>query len=186
MPWWTAPTATGNHQCFQCVISQSCVKAAGRLCLLQLLLMHIRCRLASCDTAMLPQGTDLTKRQICWIYHNPCSKAVYHSRVMNVQCTTPSVNPHTYCLWCVCSLFKVQARYIVERMDSDLWNKVLLEDNQFRRQLIDQVCFCLAVIPQPFQCLWRLHHCLALVLSCCPPCSTLLEFCLDVISITIG
>ena len=39
----------------------------------------------------------------------------------------------------VCSLFKVQARYIVERMDSDLWNKVLEEDNQFRRQLIDQV-----------------------------------------------
>ncbi|DBA67143.1 hypothetical protein WJX79_007694 [Trebouxia sp. C0005] len=37
------------------------------------------------------------------------------------------------------SLFKVQARYIVERMDSDLWNKVLEEDNQFRRQLIDQV-----------------------------------------------
>lgn len=29
-------------------------------------------------------------------------------------------------------------------MDSDLWNKVLQEDNQFRRQLIDQVCFCLA------------------------------------------
>lgn len=45
----------------------------------------------------------------------------------------------------VCSLFKVQARYIVERMDSDLWNKVLQEDNQFRRQLIDQVCFFLAV-----------------------------------------
>ena len=40
-----------------------------------------------------------------------------------------------------CSLFKVQARYIVERMDSDLWNKVLVEENQFRRQLIDQVHF---------------------------------------------
>ena len=26
-------------------------------------------------------------------------------------------------------------------MDSDLWNKVLEEDNQFRRQLIDQVTF---------------------------------------------
>ena len=37
------------------------------------------------------------------------------------------------------SLFKVQARYIVERMDSDLWAKVLEEDNLFRRQLIDQV-----------------------------------------------
>ena len=24
-------------------------------------------------------------------------------------------------------------------MDSDLWNKVLVEENQFRRQLIDQV-----------------------------------------------
>ena len=42
--------------------------------------------------------------------------------------------------WCLpaCSLFKVQARYIAERMDSDLWTKVLDENNQFRRQLIDQ------------------------------------------------
>ena len=33
---------------------------------------------------------------------------------------------------------QVQARYIVERMDSALWAKVLEEDNPFRRQLIDQ------------------------------------------------
>lgn len=33
----------------------------------------------------------------------------------------------------------MQARYIVERMDTDLWAKVLDEDNAFRRQLIDQV-----------------------------------------------
>ncbi|ONK62482.1 uncharacterized protein A4U43_C07F4390 [Asparagus officinalis] len=37
------------------------------------------------------------------------------------------------------SLFKLQARYVVERMDSDLWEKVLLPDNEYRRQLIDQV-----------------------------------------------
>lgn len=37
------------------------------------------------------------------------------------------------------SLFKVQARYIVERMDADLWATTLQEDNKFRRQLIDQV-----------------------------------------------
>jgi len=37
------------------------------------------------------------------------------------------------------SLFKVQARYVVERMDQDLWATVLQEDNPFRRQLIDQV-----------------------------------------------
>ena len=36
------------------------------------------------------------------------------------------------------SLFKVQARYIVERMDPALWGQVLTEDNAFRRQLIDQ------------------------------------------------
>ena len=36
------------------------------------------------------------------------------------------------------SLFKVQARYIVERMDPELWGQVLTEDNAFRRQLIDQ------------------------------------------------
>lgn len=37
------------------------------------------------------------------------------------------------------SLFKQQARYVVERMDHDLWNLVLSEENQYRRQLIDQV-----------------------------------------------
>ena len=37
------------------------------------------------------------------------------------------------------SLFKLQARYVVERMDTDLWGKVLGEDNTYRRQLIDQV-----------------------------------------------
>ncbi|MED6187585.1 hypothetical protein PIB30_077852, partial [Stylosanthes scabra] len=37
------------------------------------------------------------------------------------------------------SLFKLQARYVVERMDSDLWDKVLNPENEFRRLLIDQV-----------------------------------------------
>lgn len=37
------------------------------------------------------------------------------------------------------ALFKLQSRYIVERMDPELWSKVLTEQNQFRRQLIDQV-----------------------------------------------
>ena len=37
------------------------------------------------------------------------------------------------------SLFKLQARYIVERQDNDLWNSVLQVDNPHRRQLIDQV-----------------------------------------------
>nr|GMC59170.1 clathrin heavy chain 1 [Ipomoea batatas] len=37
------------------------------------------------------------------------------------------------------SLFKLQARYVVERMDADLWDKVLNPENEFRRQLIDQV-----------------------------------------------
>ena len=37
------------------------------------------------------------------------------------------------------SLFKVQARYVVERMDSDLWAKVLDEESKWRRALIDQV-----------------------------------------------
>jgi len=35
--------------------------------------------------------------------------------------------------------FKDQARYLVERQDLELWAKVLTEENQFRRQLIDQV-----------------------------------------------
>ncbi|KAJ8540473.1 hypothetical protein K7X08_030392 [Anisodus acutangulus] len=37
------------------------------------------------------------------------------------------------------SLFKLQARYVVERMDGDIWEKVLNPENEFRRQLIDQV-----------------------------------------------
>ncbi|XP_073045937.1 clathrin heavy chain 1-like isoform X1 [Primulina eburnea] len=37
------------------------------------------------------------------------------------------------------SLFKLQARYVVERMESDLWGKVLDPENEFRRLLIDQV-----------------------------------------------
>eukprot|EP01006_Ploeotia_vitrea_P038806 TRINITY_DN66279_c7_g9_i1.p1 TRINITY_DN66279_c7_g9~~TRINITY_DN66279_c7_g9_i1.p1 ORF type:complete len:1733 (+),score=1150.79 TRINITY_DN66279_c7_g9_i1:482-5680(+) len=35
--------------------------------------------------------------------------------------------------------FKDLARYLVERQDGDLWAKVLAEDNEERRQLIDQV-----------------------------------------------
>jgi clathrin heavy chain len=35
--------------------------------------------------------------------------------------------------------FKDEARYLVERQDLDLWQRVLVEENEFRRQLIDQV-----------------------------------------------
>ena len=37
------------------------------------------------------------------------------------------------------SLFKSEARYLVSRRDPELWGVVLNPDNQFRRQLIDQV-----------------------------------------------
>ncbi|PRW61204.1 clathrin heavy chain [Chlorella sorokiniana] len=37
------------------------------------------------------------------------------------------------------AMFKLQARYIVERSDADLWLSVLGDENKFRRQLIDQV-----------------------------------------------
>lgn len=37
------------------------------------------------------------------------------------------------------SMFKVQARYVVERMEPELWAKVLTNDNKFCRQFIDQV-----------------------------------------------
>ncbi|KAG9450420.1 hypothetical protein H6P81_010385 [Aristolochia fimbriata] len=36
-------------------------------------------------------------------------------------------------------LFKLQARYVVERMDPELLEKVLSPDNEFRGQLMDQV-----------------------------------------------
>ena len=36
-------------------------------------------------------------------------------------------------------LFKDQARYLVERQDFALWTRVLSDDNEFKRQLIDEV-----------------------------------------------
>jgi hypothetical protein len=40
-------------------------------------------------------------------------------------------------------------RYIVDRGDQELWDKVLSDDNTTRRQLIDQVGATLAVLLQP-------------------------------------
>ena len=37
------------------------------------------------------------------------------------------------------SLFKSEARYLVRRRDPELWKVVLDVENNFRRQLIDQV-----------------------------------------------
>eukprot|EP01114_Cavostelium_apophysatum_P018457 TRINITY_DN570_c0_g1_i1.p1 TRINITY_DN570_c0_g1~~TRINITY_DN570_c0_g1_i1.p1 ORF type:complete len:1701 (-),score=654.78 TRINITY_DN570_c0_g1_i1:153-5255(-) len=37
------------------------------------------------------------------------------------------------------SLFKHQARYLVEKRDPELWAAVLNEENEFRRQVVDQV-----------------------------------------------
>ena len=37
------------------------------------------------------------------------------------------------------AMFKLQARYIVDRQDAELWGKALTPENQYRRQLIDQV-----------------------------------------------
>jgi len=39
------------------------------------------------------------------------------------------------------SLFKSEARYLVRRREPDLWAHVLNEENEYRSQLIDQVCF---------------------------------------------
>jgi hypothetical protein len=38
-------------------------------------------------------------------------------------------------------LLLVVSRYIVDRGDQELWDKVLADENTTRRQLIDQVCF---------------------------------------------
>ena len=43
------------------------------------------------------------------------------------------------------SLFKLQARYVVERQDMELWALALAEENTFRRQFIDQVRPSIAV-----------------------------------------
>lgn len=75
----------------------------------------------------------------------------YDSRVVGKYCEKR--DPHLACIayergQCdselirVCnenSLFKSEARYLVRRRDPELWATVLKEENQFRRQLIDQV-----------------------------------------------
>ncbi|KAK7088574.1 clathrin heavy chain 1 [Littorina saxatilis] len=75
----------------------------------------------------------------------------YDSRVVGKYCEKR--DPHLACvayergqcdeeLIKVCnenSLFKSEARYLVRRRDPDLWATVLNEDNEYRRQLIDQV-----------------------------------------------
>ena len=77
--------------------------------------------------------------------------AHYDSRVVGKYCEKR--DPHLACIayergQCdqelirVCnenSLFKSEARYLVRRRDAELWSLVLREDNQYRRQLIDQV-----------------------------------------------
>lgn len=75
----------------------------------------------------------------------------YDSRVVGKYCEKR--DPHLACvayerglcdeeLIKVCnenSLFKSEARYLVKRREPDLWAVVLQEDNEYRRQLIDQV-----------------------------------------------
>lgn len=43
------------------------------------------------------------------------------------------------------SLFKNEARYLVKARNEELWDQVLSPENEFRRQLIDQVCHGVAV-----------------------------------------
>lgn len=58
---------------------------------------------------------------------------------------------------CRNSLFKLQARYVAERQDPQLWAKVLDDSNTYRRQHIDQVPF-----RQPF-----------IAAGCCSPAAVL-------------
>ena len=57
------------------------------------------------------------------------------------------------------SLFKVQARYVVERMDTDLWAVALQEDNPYRRALIDQVHSTPTFSPSPLLAKLSSHLC---------------------------
>lgn len=60
------------------------------------------------------------------------------------------------------SLFKLQARYVVERSDPELWAKVLDEaENKHRRALIDQVCLSIqALCPSTQLASVVVHHAL--------------------------
>ena len=83
----------------------------------------------------------------------------HHQQVLRQRCRRPLLrvkrDPHLAFIaykraWGPCDdqliavcnkngFFKDEARYLVERQDLDLWAKVLTEENEHRRQLIDQV-----------------------------------------------
>lgn len=51
-------------------------------------------------------------------------------------------------------MFKQQARYLVKRRTPELWAQVLVPDNMYRRQLIDQVSTGLQIeYPYDAKCL---------------------------------
>lgn len=71
----------------------------------------------------------------------------YHQKRLSVLILIPEGNLHLvlcylHCVFKVCnenSLFKSESRYLVARRDPDLWAEVLNPENEYRRQLIDQV-----------------------------------------------
>lgn len=63
------------------------------------------------------------------------------ARQSTIPCFPSLLNLPLKLIWayCACMLLPLQARYVVERMDPELWGKVLEPENKFRRQVIDQV-----------------------------------------------
>ena len=123
-----------------CVRSKSWL--SGALCLahtLQALSAAIQCRLSRSPIPH-PQAIlvrQLTARACAQVVGKYCEKrdpnlaCVAYKRGQCDAALLDCTNRH--------SLFKVQARYVVERMDGDLWAVALQEDNPYRRALIDQV-----------------------------------------------
>lgn len=79
------------------------------------------------------------------------------------------------------SLFKLQARYIVDRGDMELWDKVLDDENSYRRQLIDQVgrltqhshCCWPWLLTSAEKCVFCSDWCLSAIMQgpyCCEQC----------------
>ena len=62
-----------------------------------------------------------------WSFVSVCEARPMRTNAELVDCTNRN------------SMFKVQARYVVERMDAELWASVLTDENKYCRQLIDQV-----------------------------------------------
>lgn len=112
--------------------------------------LHFSAAPSSCQISYYPLDYkfDMNTSYSYWRWCMLEDLAAFFFIAISIRITTSVL----YCIswlysWQVCnenSLFKSEARYLVKRRDQDLWATVLREDNEFKRQLIDQVILFVA------------------------------------------